>query len=66
MSNACGDRPGAIEAALAELGIEAALELNGLAYFDQAVEEQIDKLLRAPRGRADPRPKNCERSDYAS
>jgi hypothetical protein len=38
--------PGAIEAALAELGIEAALELNGLAYFDQAVEERIDKLLR--------------------
>lgn len=38
--------PGAIEGALAELGLEPQLELNGLAYYDQAAEDQIDKHLR--------------------
>jgi len=38
--------PACIEGAITELGIEPALTLNGLAYYDQARETEIDELLR--------------------
>jgi hypothetical protein len=38
--------PACIEGAITELGIEPTLTLNGLAYYDQECEPQVDELLR--------------------